>query len=134
MKINFNKKDNMKNICIIVILLITIIGICFICKYYYGTWICYQENIPPAGTMIWNTGLSYRIEVTRMGKFKGNYEKEKLEKNELKELKELVEEIKNGEISDTYGYYKNGLFINGKSYKIDEKNKDDYYRIIEIIE
>lgn len=130
MKINLNKK---KTICIIVILLIIIISVLFILKYCFGTWIYYGENIPPKGTTIWNTGLSYRIEVTRIGLINRHYEKEKIDKKELKELKKLVEEIKNSEIYDTYDYYKNGLFINGKSYKIDEKNRDAYYRIIEII-
>ena len=82
----------------------------------------------------WNGALSYRIEITRTGKIKVNYKKEeKLDKKELKELKELVEKIKTSEISDTHTYFTDGLFINGKSYKIDEKNKDDYYRIIKII-
>ncbi len=96
MKISFNKKDNMKTLCIIVILLITIIGLYFIYEYNYGTWICYQENIPhpPKGTRVWNQAISYQIEITRTGKIRGGGAgKEKLDKNELKELKKIVNKI-----------------------------------------
>ena len=131
MKNDSNKKNG--KIIILIIIIAIIIGAILIANYYFGTWIRYGENIPPRDATIWNAAESYRITVTRTGTIKGNFDKNRLNKDEMTELKSLVKQIEKGNPVKNSEDTDNGLFINGKKYEMDNNNMDAYERIRELI-
>lgn len=133
MKINMNNKT-IKLIIIIIIIISIFINMTLIYQYYIKDWISYQYNIPPKGSMVWNSALQYRIYLKRSGfVYIPSKDNRILSKSEMNELKKLVKELKNSNTSGKYDYYEDGLFIDGKKYNENQGNEYTYNKIVKIL-
>ena len=132
-KINSKKK---KLFIFIIVSLIIIVSI-ILYDFNFSVWINYRKNQVPPGTIVWNTGLSYDIKVSKSGKIIDNSEKKHLTKEELKELKQLIKEFQNiANKSESKDYYKDGITIDKDNYLYSELNQEQltiYERIEKII-